>query len=343
MTSIGSKKSKSSVLIILMLIAISSVLLIILAFKDYNKPKPAVDNTNYNQKIDDEKDQSVITDQNEYINYKYNFGLSFPDYWKGFKAVEKDRIVEFSLENKNKEYIPIFIIGMYYNDEFIKLMEQPGPEPKPMAIDTKGDFTTAYLMKRNDQDLSEFEGIYSDADSMKPYYDVQNNIISTFKYIKKGEVFNDKNKFQKDNEFKLADAKVGDVVAEMTVKFIGSFEGYDIPPVYLSVDALSIGFTGETTITGTYHNNKIDPQTGFGGEVCFDSLDEQSKDKIPSIVWLYEEYTNFCFSNQDLAKENFNPEGSEGVATIVIDEYVINKAPAEVTDKARLVKVISKN
>jgi len=338
MTTTDPKKSKSSIIIIVLLIAITSVLIIIFDFKDYNKPKPAVDNTNGNQQIDDEKNQSVITDQNEYINYKYNFGLSFPDYWKGFKVVEKDRIVEFSLENKNKEYIPIFTIGMYYNNEFIKLIEQLSSEPKPTAIDTKDDFTTAYLMKRNDQNLSEFGGIYSETGYMKPYFDVQNNIISTFKFIKAGEIFNEKNKFQKDNEFKLIDVKFGDIIAGMTVKFIRTSDGEYIqstvgyPP---SIYNLSIGFSGETTITGTYHNDGVDTQTGFGGQVCFDDLDEQSKDKIPSFVW-NDRYIRFCFSNQELAREIFKPEGSTGIATIVIDDYSTKEAP-------KLVKVVSKD
>lgn len=338
MTTTNPKNTKLLTLILLLLVLSLFILGVFYVLSNNKKPKPVINTNNNNQQINNEGHQSIITDQNEYINYKYNFGLSFPNYWKGFKAVEKDRIVEFSLENKNKEYIPIFTIGMYYNDEFIKLIEQSSPEPKPTAINTKDDFTTAYSMKRNDQNLSEFEGIYSETDYMKPYFDVQNNIISTFKFIKAGEVFNEKNKFQKNNEFKLADVKVGDVIAGMTVKFIKTSDGEYIqssagyPP---SIYNLSIGFSGETIITGIYHNDKIDPQTGFGDQVCFDSLDEQSKDKIPSFIW-NDRYIRFCFSNQELAREVFKPEGSTGIATIVINDYSTEEAPL-------LIKVISKD
>jgi hypothetical protein len=337
MTNSNQKNTKLSTLILLLLVLLLFILGVFYVLSNNKKPKPVI-NTNNNQQIDNEKSQSVITNQNEYINYKYNFGLSFPNHWKGFKAVEKDGIVEFSLQNRSKEYIPIFTIGMYYNNEFIKLIEQSSPEPKPTAIDTKDDFTTAYLMKRNDQNLSEFGGIYSETDYMKPYFDVQNNIIPTLKFIKKGEIFNEKNKFQKDNEFKLAKVKVGDVIAGMKVKFIKTSDGEYIqstvghPP---SIYNLSIGFSGETTIMGTYHNDGVDIQTGFGGQVCFDDLDEQSKDKIPSFEW-NDRYIRFCFSNQELAKEIFKPEGNTGTATIVIDDYSTNENP-------RLVKVVSKD
>lgn len=310
---------------------------------NYNKPKP-VANTNNNQQIDNEESQSVITDQNEYINYKYNFGLSFPDYWKGFNFEENDNGISFSLKNKKGKYISIFNIKVYTSAEL------GGQAENNMLIyitNNKNNLYFAYLMERNDQDLSGFGDVFASNSYSGLLFDIQNNIIPTFKFIKKGEVFDDKNKFRKDNEFKLIEIKVGDIIAGMTTKFIRTFDGYDMQPSIenqASIDNLSIGFSGEAIITGTYHNDKVDPQTGFGGTVCFDSLDEQSKDKIPSIMWYYDErYISFCFSNQELAREIFKPEGSEGVATIVIDDYVINKMPAEVTDMAKLVKVVSKD
>ncbi len=324
------KNTKLLTLIILLLI----ILLGTFYMLNYNKPRPT---TNNNQRNNNNELQSVITDQNEYINYKYNFGLSFPDYWNGFSFQEKDKEIKFSLKNVKEEYVPIFNVREYTPEEFKKQYENSAP----FYITSIGDLFF-YLEEQNDQNLLELGDVFVSNSYSGLLFDVQNNIIPTFKFIKKGEVFDGKNKFQKDNEFKLAKVKVGDIIAGMKVKFIRSFEGYDIPPNYLSVDDLSIGFSGEVTITGTYHNDKVDPQTGFGGTVCFDSLDEQLKDKIPSVVW-NNEYIRFCFSNQDLAREIFKPEGSEGIATIVIDDYVINKLPAEVTDKARLVKVVSKD
>lgn len=337
MTLTEPQKSKSLMKFAMLLLALVALILII-TFNGYNKPKPVADSTNNNQQYSNNETQNIITDQNEYINYKYNLGLSFPGYWKGLKAVEKDTVVEFSLENENKEYVPIFNIGRYSEDEL-----ETSPDPKPIVIGTKSGII-AYSMKHSDQNLSEFGDVFASNSYSGLLFDIQNNIIPTFKLIKKGEAFNEKNQFQKDNEFKLIESKVGDIIAGMTINFIKTFDGFDIQPIIEnqpSIDNLSIGFSGETTITGTYHNDKVDLQTGFGGQVCFNDLDEESKAKIPSIVWDNETY--FCFNNQDLAKELFSPEGSSGIATIVIDDYIINRLSAEVTDMARLVKVISKN
>jgi hypothetical protein len=340
MTIANSKNTKLSTLILLLLILLFLILGVFYMLNNNKKPKPVI-NTNNNSQQTKEEPKSVITDQNEYINYKYNFGLSFPDYWKGFSAQENDKEIKFSLKNKKGEYVPIFRIGAYTEDEISKAMEKTELSLRPyVMLDENGIF--AYSMERNDPNLLEFGDVFVSSSYSGLLFDIQNNIIPTFKFIRKGEVVNEKNRFQKDNEFKLADVKVGDIIAEMKVKFIRSFEGYDIPPNYLSVNDLSIGFSGETTITGAYQNRKTDPYTGADPKVCFGDLDEQSKDKIPSIIWSVD-YGVFCFSNQNLARESFSPEGSTGIATIVIDDYTINKLPAEVTDMARLVKVISKD
>ncbi len=303
MTTVNSKNTKPLTLILLVVLLF--ILGVFYMLSNYNKPKPIVNNTNNNQQQNSNELQSIITGQNEYINYKYNFGLSFPDYWKGFNFEESNNGINFSLKNKKGEYFSIFSVKVYTSAELGGQVENN----TPIYVTSKNNLYFAYFMERNDQNLSELGDVFASNSYSGLLFDVQNNIISTFKFIKKGEVFNEKNKFQKDNEFKLAKVKVGDIIAGMTVKFIRSFDGYDIPPNYLSVDDLSIGFFGETTITGTYHNDKVDLATGFGGTVCFDSLDEQSKKKIPSVVW-NNEYISFCFSNQDLAREIFKPEGS---------------------------------
>lgn len=143
----------------------------------------------------------------------------------------------------------------------------------------------------------------------------------------------------KSSEFKFGEVKVGDKVADMAIKFIKPFSD-DV--LTSTKDNVSIGFSGEITISGKYHYYGNDPSGFLSDAVCFDSLDEQSQVKIPKMIG-DERSIWFCFGNQELAKSSFSPRGSSGTATIAINDYTINILPAEVTNIAKLIKVISKN
>lgn len=144
---------------------------------------------------------------------------------------------------------------------------------------------------------------------------------------------------EKTNKFKFDKIKTGDIVVGMVIKFIKPFSKELLTPTENDV---TIGFSGKITVSGEYHYYGDDPSGFLSNTVCFDNLDEQSQTKIPKMIgddrniW-------FCFSNQELARNLFNPQGASGMATIVIDDYVINILPAEVTNTAKLIKIISKN
>lgn len=148
-------------------------------------------------------------------------------------------------------------------------------------------------------------------------------ILSTFKFIE----------LNKDTIFKFEDVKVGDKIAEMTIKSIKPYSK-NFP---LTEWNASIEFSGETTITGTYHyySNK---EPFVSDLVCFDNLDIESQNKIPRMqidtrnIW-------FCFNNQELARNEFEPKDSSGKSTIVIDEYTINSAETETINTAKLIRI----
>ncbi|MBD3360177.1 hypothetical protein GF366_00070 [Candidatus Peregrinibacteria bacterium] len=139
-----------------------------------------------------------------------------------------------------------------------------------------------------------------------------------------------------ENPFELEAVSEGDQIADMKIKSIKPFnENYEISYYNVIID-----FTGENIIEAEY---KYIPQ-GDGiiqDNVCFEVKDEESLEKIPRL----KEDTNrvfFCASNSDFAKEQFAPEGSEGTARIIIDNYKMIEAEAEVWDTTELVKVREK-
>ncbi len=100
-------------------------------------------------------------------------------------------------------------------------------------------------------------------------------------------------------------------------------------------------FSGKITVTGRYIYYEKDAGI-LNDIVCLDNIRESDVKKFPKFadderdVW-------FCFSNQELAKKLFGPEGSSGQATIEIDNYTIDMMESEVWNTAELIRVINKN
>jgi len=102
-------------------------------------------------------------------------------------------------------------------------------------------------------------------------------------------------------------------------------------------------YEGSITVSGEYFQDERDP---FISSVCF-------YPKGPSALLIPRENDNrvpwFCFSNNELAMHLFkmpaSPSGQicrhEGVATVQISNYVVNKLPSEVSDIAKLDKLLS--
>lgn len=285
----------------------------------------------------------AIGDNGVYVNEKYGFGMMFPKYWAGSVAQEKDGGVEFSLRDMSGKSVPIFRIQSYSDAEYAKVAANPADNahmPYFIAYDNGSNF--AYFLLVDDGKRKDFADPFSSEIYKGFSYDVENNITPTFKFAGKDEVSDLRDHFQKSNEFRLMDIKPKDKVGGMEIISIAPFsvaEGDDSATV--QVRNVSIKFSGETTLTGTYENGELNPAIGSSGLVCMRDLDEASKQRIPNLLWS-DEMNGFCFSNQDFAKQSFAPAGSTGEATVVVDDYTVNKIPAPVTDVARLVRVEEK-
>jgi len=141
-----------------------------------------------------------------------------------------------------------------------------------------------------------------------------------------------------DNRADINNIKVGDKIASMTVVSIMPYKSYNP----LLEGNYKIKFNGKIEITGHYiYYGEGDM---LENKICFDNLDNASKIKMPQLkgddreIW-------FCFNNENFAKDAFQPKGSSGKATILIDNYTINMYGSEVWNTAdlKLVKAINKN
>lgn len=128
-------------------------------------------------------------------------------------------------------------------------------------------------------------------------------------------------------------AKVGDVYAGMTLTSID---------FNLDTNNVTAQFEGEATLTGTFE--RIPEDNEFFSGIFF-SVDEESVTKLPKLATDEREETGFIFSNEDdsqmLALFGNPAYGEKGKAIVVIKDYRINHQHKEITDTAKLVKVIN--
>lgn len=130
------------------------------------------------------------------------------------------------------------------------------------------------------------------------------------------------------NVFDAKQVKIGEQVAEMEIIALEVFEY-----------AARVEFSGEATVTGEYKHHEDDEF--LAGEIAFKVADESMK-QLPKMTD-DERYLWFVFANKETAEAAFGPPGSEGQATVIIQQYTINYAPTEVWNTAKLIKVIEKN
>jgi hypothetical protein len=136
--------------------------------------------------------------------------------------------------------------------------------------------------------------------------------------------------------------KNGDKVGDMTVSATGT------QPATTDQQGNAISayqyaeFTGTVQLTGTYTFNN-DQEPFLADQVCLSDLDATSLAKLPLEVERLElQDYQFCFENQDLARQAFAPKGSSGKTTIEISSYSSNNAGLEAYPLLKLEKVISK-
>lgn len=134
------------------------------------------------------------------------------------------------------------------------------------------------------------------------------------------------------NRFDPASIQPGDQVLGLTVT---RQELSHAPAMGDSVYVGSVEFSGELTLSSSYRAHPDYPEVQA---LCFD-VDETSAARVPRMrgderrVWFY-------FDNQEEAIRALGSPGTEGRATIVIDDYRTVRQFTDVFDTARLVRVV---
>ncbi len=140
-----------------------------------------------------------------------------------------------------------------------------------------------------------------------------------------------------ENVFTFNEVNTRKKVADMRIVSWGPFNTYSP----MSQDDITVRFSGDTTITGSWDLNAF---SGGGYKVCMTKLDAASKMKMPRLDVDTRE-VGLCFGNDAFARSQFSPLGTKGTATVVISDYVYNLGPAidEAWGTAELVRVVKKN
>ncbi|MEW6623422.1 MAG: hypothetical protein AB1420_09900 [Bacillota bacterium] len=135
------------------------------------------------------------------------------------------------------------------------------------------------------------------------------------------------------NLFNAKEAQIGDSVGDMIIDSIVVIN--NDPANFQAIIKLS----GTVTISGRYVH--YENHETLGNKVVF-LVDEESLAMFPQLEQ-DKRYIWFSFINQDAAKEAFGKPGSQGTATIEIDEYQINFTKTHsLENMAKLIEVIEK-
>jgi hypothetical protein len=141
---------------------------------------------------------------------------------------------------------------------------------------------------------------------------------------------------QLSNSFDAREVKEGDTIIGMEIK---TLEVY--PNINVGNDdnySAKVEFEGKVQISGNFKINKDDE---FLDNLVSFIPDEESAAKLPKLSH-DTRYIWFVFENTDKAKDSFKLQGNEGLATIIIDKYIINYAPSEVYNTAILIELIAR-
>lgn len=134
---------------------------------------------------------------------------------------------------------------------------------------------------------------------------------------------------KESNLFDARKVKAGDQVAGLTVCKVevhnASDEDYDA----------YVDFEGKVTISGTFKHN-IDDEF-LDHEISF-NVDEESVDMLPKLAH-DQRYVWFMFMNHDEAEKALGTPGTEGKATVTIENYSIKYAHTEIWNTADLAEV----
>lgn len=132
--------------------------------------------------------------------------------------------------------------------------------------------------------------------------------------------------------------KVGDIIAGLKVVSMGPVQGITRP---MAQDNVSASFMGQVTVAGDY-DIATDAMSGTE-KACFTISQPPDLYKLPVLIGEDDQEPRFCFTNIEKVKQDLGSTAMRGHATITIDQYQLNYASAEVTNRARLVTVVSKH
>ena len=138
------------------------------------------------------------------------------------------------------------------------------------------------------------------------------------------------------SQFDYKKIQVGDKILGMTVAYIGPAD-QNLP---ISDSNFNVSFYGQATVSGDYQNNSMQ---SMGPGICFSNLDQKSIDALPEAINAQPRGLAFCFRDDQATNKAFAPEGSQGHATVIIDNFSYEMSPGEGANMADLVKLVSKS
>lgn len=269
--------------------------------------------------------KKVIGEDGLYVSEENNLTIDFPKSWTGCLVDEgKDRTT-FSLKNTAGEYVPVLAISKIVWGETV-------PD-KAYVLGGSGNFNTI-IAALEDKNAAQFGGVFAASDYPGIDTDLRDNIVPTAKFIRG---------LRETNEFRLSDVKVGDQIGLMKIASISTSndgknvgEGY----AYSNPKSITIKFSGEVTLTGTYQYGNFDLNTRTFGDICI--MDDAENSILPRLVQYGDQPV--CFTDQEFAKASFMPEGSSGEVQVRIDDFTINySADGTGTNTAKLLEVLPSN
>lgn len=150
------------------------------------------------------------------------------------------------------------------------------------------------------------------------------------------------NNYVNSNYFDPIKTKVGDKIADMTIKEIKPFFN-DRPNVPIGYENAKVSFEGEVTIEGEITYYKED-EAFLGNNICVNTFPwgEKNPSNLPTV----EKNGSsgfFCFdSSENTSKLLGISKGETIIATVTIDNLVLNSCGCEAVDRASLKKIISR-
>ena len=137
-----------------------------------------------------EEVEEEIVDWRIYRNERYGFEFTFPDRWKDYKVSEEDTAIAFKLKHtRDDEYHTVFRIKIYPKEKWDQLQSKEEPSVEKY-IDEKQGYVFAYSVGHDDEGYVGFPEVVPGEIYQGPFYDVENKIIPTFKFLAEDETTN---------------------------------------------------------------------------------------------------------------------------------------------------------